>query len=299
MSSSGGARPFPPTASPASTACCANAPRRQALGPDVDIEIEAYDECNTVIDVKRAIRDIRAAAAASSALVGVQSNQYPARARSRAPVPRGGHPGRHRRLPCQRLHLDAAGAAAGTAGGARARRHACMPARAKAAWPTSCATSTRGSAKPIYNYLKDMPDMDGGDLADPAAQGRHPRRRALCQLRCRPRLPVPMQLLHHHQRAGPQVALPHRRRRRRHRARQCQAGHHALLHHRRQLRPQQELGADPRPADPAAREGRLQDPAAAAGRHALPPDSRISSRRPRAPAAPRSSSGWRTSIRNR
>src|SRR5580692_3834786 len=37
---------------------CAQA---NALGPDVDIEIEVYDECNTVIDVKGAIGRIRAA----------------------------------------------------------------------------------------------------------------------------------------------------------------------------------------------------------------------------------------------
>ena len=36
---------------------CAEA---KVLGPDVDIAIEAYDECNTIIDVKRAIRKIRA-----------------------------------------------------------------------------------------------------------------------------------------------------------------------------------------------------------------------------------------------
>ena len=30
----------------------ANCAEEQALGPDVDIEIEAYDECNTVIDVR-------------------------------------------------------------------------------------------------------------------------------------------------------------------------------------------------------------------------------------------------------
>ena len=46
-----------------------------------------------------------------------------------------------------------------------------------------------------------------------------------------------------------------------------------VLRHRRQFRPQQELGADPRPADRAAREGGLQDPPAAAGRHAVPPHS--------------------------
>ena len=48
----------------------------------------------------------------------------PARARSRAAVPRRRHAGGDRRLPCQRLHLDAAGAAGRPAGSARARRHA-------------------------------------------------------------------------------------------------------------------------------------------------------------------------------
>src|SRR5205085_8762969 len=49
----------------------------RALGPDVDIEIEAYDECNTVIDVAAAIRRMRAAGAGFVAMVGVQSNQFP------------------------------------------------------------------------------------------------------------------------------------------------------------------------------------------------------------------------------
>ena len=31
----------------------------KVLGPDVDIVIDAYDECNTIIDVKGVIRDIR------------------------------------------------------------------------------------------------------------------------------------------------------------------------------------------------------------------------------------------------
>ncbi len=53
---------------------CAEA---RVLGPGVDIEIDAYDECNTVIDVKSAIAGIRAAGAGFVALVGVQTNQYP------------------------------------------------------------------------------------------------------------------------------------------------------------------------------------------------------------------------------
>ncbi|MGH7834288.1 MAG: hypothetical protein ACREQK_11635, partial [Candidatus Binatia bacterium] len=49
----------------------------KVLGPDVDIEIDAYDECNTVIDVTAAIRKIRLADGGFIGLVGVQSNQFP------------------------------------------------------------------------------------------------------------------------------------------------------------------------------------------------------------------------------
>src|SRR3954470_2802396 len=44
------------------------------LGPDVDIAIEAYDECNTAIDIKKTVQKIRAAGAGFVGLVGVQSN---------------------------------------------------------------------------------------------------------------------------------------------------------------------------------------------------------------------------------
>ncbi|MGZ9086314.1 MAG: B12-binding domain-containing radical SAM protein [Rhodoplanes sp.] len=49
----------------------------KALGPDVDIEIEAYDECNTVIDVKGTIRKISDAGSGFVGMIGVQSNQFP------------------------------------------------------------------------------------------------------------------------------------------------------------------------------------------------------------------------------
>src|SRR6201996_9080244 len=48
----------------------------RVLGPDVDIEIEIYDECNTIVDIsgisKRILSD-----QGMVALVGVQSNQFP------------------------------------------------------------------------------------------------------------------------------------------------------------------------------------------------------------------------------
>jgi len=51
--------------------------QEHALGSDIDIEIEVYDECNTVIDVETVIGRIRAAGAGFVGLVGVQSNQFP------------------------------------------------------------------------------------------------------------------------------------------------------------------------------------------------------------------------------
>ncbi len=50
---------------------------QQALGPDVEIDIEAYDECNTVIDIPGAIARIHAAGGGFVGLVGVQTNQFP------------------------------------------------------------------------------------------------------------------------------------------------------------------------------------------------------------------------------
>ena len=40
------------------------------LGPDVDIEIDAFDECNTVIDVKRIVTQIRVTGGGFVGLVG-------------------------------------------------------------------------------------------------------------------------------------------------------------------------------------------------------------------------------------
>ena len=100
-----------------------------------------------------------------------------------------------------------------------------------------------GTAKPIYNYLDDMPEMASAVPPILPSNWSGCVLTAIFELRCRPRLPVPVQLLHHHQRAGAQIALPLRRRRRGDRARQCRAGHHALLRHRRQFRPQPQLGS--------------------------------------------------------
>lgn len=134
---------------------CAQA---KVLGPDVDIEIEAYDECNTIIDVKRAIRAIRTAGAGFVGLVGVQSNQFPraldlARQFRAADIPvviGGFHvSGCISMLPELPPDLKEARDLGVIlyAGESEGRMEGLL--REMAA----------GTAKPVYNYLKDMPDM--------------------------------------------------------------------------------------------------------------------------------------------
>jgi hypothetical protein len=133
------------------------------LGPGVDIDIEAYDECNTVIDVRSAIRKIREAGSGFIGLVGVQSNQFP-RALDLArqfraanlPVVIGGFhvSGCLAMLPERPPDLQAA-LDLGVilfAGEAEGRIAALL-----------CDIAV-DRAKPIYNFIGDMPEMAAAAL---------------------------------------------------------------------------------------------------------------------------------------
>ena len=135
----------------------------KALGPDVDIEIEVYDECNTIIDVKDTIRKLRAAGSGFVGLVGVQSNQFP-RALDLArefraaglPVVIGGFhvSGCLSMLPERPPDLQEAldlGIVL-YAGEGEGRLNALL------------RDLDAGQAKPIYNYLNDMPEMAAATL---------------------------------------------------------------------------------------------------------------------------------------
>ena len=54
---------------------CAEA---EILGPDVEIEIDAYDECNTVIDVKGTIQRLKASGSKRSSPMDAASSSNPA-----------------------------------------------------------------------------------------------------------------------------------------------------------------------------------------------------------------------------
>ena len=128
------------------------------LGPDVDIDIEASDECNTIVDVQETIRTIRAAGSGFVGLVGVQSNQFPraldlARQFRAADIPvviGGFHPsGCIAMLPKLPPDLQEALDLGVTlyAGEGEGRLG-------------DLVRDIDGrELKPIYNYLKDMPEM--------------------------------------------------------------------------------------------------------------------------------------------
>ena len=69
--------PFPRTAWPALTAS-RRLHEEQALGPDVDIEIEACDECNTVINAKAVTRRRKSAGGGFVGLVASSRISFPA-----------------------------------------------------------------------------------------------------------------------------------------------------------------------------------------------------------------------------
>ncbi len=275
-----------------------DAAERDVLGIDIDIDISAMDETNTRVRINDIVAQFRAHDNFGMVgLVGVQSNQFP------------------RALDIARP-LRAAGIAVAIGGFHVSGCIAMLTetqADLKAALDMGCSlfageaeegrldTVLRDAAAGRAQADLQLHGRSAGARGDadavPAAAQPPAHRQPLRQFRCRPRLSVPVLVLHHHQRAGPQVAPPHAGR---HRAAAAPAHPVRLplvLHHRRQFRPQQGLGADLRPHHRVARARRPEHQDDHPGRHACATRSRTSSTRRRAPACARCSSGWRTSIR--
>ena len=154
----------------------------------------------------------------------------------RPPAARRGRSGRDRRLP----RLGMSGHAAGDAGFAQGR-----------ARPWDFAVRRRGRGAFRRRSTRRGGRFPEADLQLPR-QPAEPRRRDRplsaegegrpvdrhdLELRRRPRLSLPVLVLHDHQCAGAQVALPHRRRHRAGGARQSCQRRPLFLHHRRQSRP--------------------------------------------------------------
>ena len=132
--------------------------RERVLGDDVDIEVEACDECNTIVDLEAVAKSIRNAGAGMVGLVGVQSNQFPRaldlarqfRAKGLTVMMGGFHisgcismlpnlPDGLQEALDLGIHLYA--------GEAEGRMEEVL------------RDVYSGNAKPIYNYLNDLPEM--------------------------------------------------------------------------------------------------------------------------------------------
>ena len=244
-------------------------------------------------------RLIEAAGAGMVMLVGVQSNQFPRALDHRAAAARARHPGRHRRLP--RLRHDLACSAAPIPILDRAKALGIVAVRRRGRGPArrGAARRRRRALKPLYNFMDDLPGIEGAPMPLLMAVERVKRTAgAVDQLRRRPRLSrtsarsAPSSTCRGASRAAARADDIEEIVRA-----NIAQGLLPVLHHRRQFRPQQGLGADPRPADPSARGGEDSNSASSSRSTRCATSCRTSSRSARAPACGACSSGWRTSIR--
>jgi len=134
--------------------------RERVLGADIDIEIEACDECNTVVDVTAAAKRIRAGGGGMVGLVGVQSNQFPRaldlgrqfRALGVSVMMGGFHvSGCIAMLPTLPPELQEA---------LDLGIHL-FAGEAEGRMTEVLRDVAAGNAKPIYNYIADLPDLAG------------------------------------------------------------------------------------------------------------------------------------------
>ena len=134
--------------------------RDQVLGEDVEIEVVAYDETNTVIPVKTLLKRFREADGGFLGLVGVQSNQFPravdmsqAFLEAKVPVVIGGFhvAGCLSMLPELPPDIQAA----------LDQGISIYAGECEGRLGTLFQDIWKGELKPIYNYMNDLPDMSG------------------------------------------------------------------------------------------------------------------------------------------
>ncbi len=249
-------------------AACAE---EKALGPDVLIEIEACDECNTVIKAKAVAQRIKAAGGGFVGLVGVQSNQFPRaldlarefRAEGLTVVIGGFHvSGCISMLPELTADLKEA----------QALGVILYAGEGEGRMADFIRDIDAGRAKPIYNYLNDMPGMEAAAIPvlPKEVVGRIVGHHACfdagrgCPFQCSFCTIINVQGRKSRYRSADDVEAIVRA--------NYAPGHQPLLRHRRQFRPEPQLGGDPGPTDRSENQQGHSDQADPSGRHALPQD---------------------------
>ena len=202
----------------------ADCAERQVLGPGVAIDIEAIDETSTRVDLRGLIRRFRRHGGFGLvALVGVQSNQYPRALDIARPLREAGIAvaigGFHvsgclSMLDGRAVDLDAC----------RDMGIAMFAGEAEGRLDAVLRDAAEGQLQPVYDFMADLPGLQAQRCAHTGTEH---------ELRCGARLSLPVLVLHHHQRAGPQVPLPLGGRRGASRSPQLGTWRSQVLHHRR------------------------------------------------------------------
>ena len=179
---------------------------RRVLGNDVDIRITVWDETNIRIRPDEIIERIRESGGRGLVgLVGVQTNQFPRAVDIARPLRAAGIPvvigGFHvsgciAMLPDLPPDLQDAMDSGITL----------FAGEAEGQLDDLLRTAYRNELRPLYNFMNDLPGLEGAGDSVPSARRRSPYRRRSDELRRRARLPVPVQLLHDHQRSGAEIA---------------------------------------------------------------------------------------------
>ncbi|WP_022724511.1 radical SAM protein [Rhodopseudomonas sp. B29] len=142
---------------------------RKVLGPDVDLEIHAFDETNTRIRPERLAALIEEAGAGMVMMVGVQSNQFPRaldlarplRARGLAVAIGGFHvSGVLSMLGGVDKDLDVA----------RQMGLSLFAGEAEGRLDDVLQDAAAGQLKPLYNYMNDLPSIEGAPIPLLAAE---------------------------------------------------------------------------------------------------------------------------------
>ena len=206
---------------------------RHALGPDVSLEIVAIDETNQRIRPEKLAREIRGAGGGMVMLVGVQSNQFPraldltaAFRKHRIIVGIGGLHVSGTLSPCCRESSPSVQKALDL--GAFVFAGEAEEGRLEEV----LVDATAGRLKPIYNFMADLPGIERVPVPHVPAEVVRRTYGANASFDAGRGCPLPVLLLHHHQRAGPKVAPTLGRRRGADRARKPEARNPAFLHHR-------------------------------------------------------------------
>ena len=199
---------------PSNTLSCLNGLTHEAVASGalgaVAVRVHTFDESVDRIDPRLARTFRRPGTRVLVALVGVQTNQFP-RAQDLA-----------RQFKAEGFDVMIGGF---HVSGSVAMAHAIPPecqamidegitlvlGEVEDRWAALLQDAAAGRLLPLYDFLKDLPDLRTKPLPKVlGASAAEVRGARLRHDRCGPRLPVQLFLLHHHQRAGPRDAQPRR-----------------------------------------------------------------------------------------